>query len=120
MGADFSAKDFRTWAGTVMAAHAFAALGDKAATPKSLSGAVEEVAKELGNTPTVCRNCYIHPEIIDSYLDGSLAEVMAARATQELRTRSGLRDEEKFVLSVLRSRLKRDSQRAGRRARKAA
>jgi DNA topoisomerase-1 len=119
MGTDFSAKDFRTWAGTVMAARAFAALGDEAATQKSLGRAVEEVAEQLGNTPTVCRNCYIHPDIINSYLDGSLAEVMAARATHELRKRSGLREEEKFVLSVLRSRLKRDSQRAARRARKA-
>ena len=81
MGEEFSAKDFRTWAGTVLAARAFSALGEEAASQTSLKRAVEEVAKQLGNTPTVCRNCYIHPDIVDSYLDGSLAEQLASRPT---------------------------------------
>jgi DNA topoisomerase I len=116
MGADFSAKDFRTWAGTVLAARAFTALGDEAATPSSLKRAIEDVAQKLGNTPTVCRNCYIHPEIIDSYLDGSLAELLAARANEKLEKGRGLRADERFVLSVLRSRLKAENRRAARKA----
>src|SRR5688500_5470350 len=102
MGDDFSAKDFRTWAATVLAARAFAALGSEGATPTTVKRAVEEVAEQLGNTPTVCRACYIHPDIVNSYLDGSLAELMAARADDKLEKGRGLRAEERFVLSVLR------------------
>jgi DNA topoisomerase-1 len=116
MGGDFSAKDFRTWAGTVLAARAFAALGDEAASPSRVKRAVEEVAEQLGNTPTVCRNCYIHPEIVNSYLDGSLAELMADRAQEKLEKARGLRAEERVVLNVLRSRLKAESKRAARKA----
>jgi DNA topoisomerase-1 len=116
MGSDFSAKDFRTWAGTVLAARAFAALGDEAATQASLKRAVEDVAHRLGNTPTVCRACYIHPDIVNSYLDGSLASLIANQANEKLEKARGLRSEERFVLSVLRSRLKADSRRATRKA----
>ena len=116
MGAEFSAKDFRTWAGTVLAARAFAALGEEAASPTNLKRAVEEVAKQLGNTPTVCRNCYIHPDIVDSYLDGSLVEQMASTADEKLEKSRGLRSEERLVLSVLSSRLRKENRRAGRKA----
>ena len=116
MGEEFSAKDFRTWAGTVLAARAFSALGGEAASPTSLKRAVEEVAKQLGNTPTVCRNCYIHPDIVDSYLDGSLAEQLASRADEKLEKSRGLRADERFVLSVLRSRLRKENRRAARKA----
>jgi DNA topoisomerase-1 len=116
MGDDFSAKDFRTWAGTVLAARAFAALGNEAATASSLKRAVEEVAHQLGNTPTVCRACYIHPDVVDSYLDGSLAEQMAAQARGKLLRARGLRADERFVLSVLSSRLKKENRRVARRA----
>jgi DNA topoisomerase-1 len=112
MGDGFTAKDFRTWAGTVLAARAFAALGEKSATPSSLKRAVEEVAQQLGNTPTVCRNCYIHPEIVNSYLDGSLAEQVTAQADERLKHGRGLRADERLVLSVLRSRLKAENRRA--------
>ena len=60
MGDEFSAKDFRTWAGTVLAARAFAALGDEAATPASVKRAVEQVAQQLGNTPDRLSNV-LHP-----------------------------------------------------------
>ena len=116
MGDDFSAKDFRTWAGTVLAARAFSALGDKAATASSVKRAVEEVAEQLGNTPTVCRACYIHPDIVNSYLDGSLADLLATRAGEKLDKGRGLRAEERLVLSVLRSRLKPENRRAARKA----
>jgi DNA topoisomerase-1 len=116
MGSEFSAKDFRTWAGTVLAARAFEALGDGPATRSALTRAVEEVARELGNTPAVCRRCYIHPEIIDSYLDGSLAQEMTRKASQALEHGRGLRAEERRVLAVLRRRLAADNRRAARRA----
>jgi len=73
-GEDFSAKDFRTWHGTVLAAVALAvsgrAAGSKAARTKAISRAVKEVAHYLGNTPAVCRASYIDPRIFDRYRDG--------------------------------------------------
>jgi DNA topoisomerase-1 len=75
-GEDFTAKDFRTWHGTVLAAWALKAAGPfetKAQSRRLVAGAVAEVAARLGNTPAVCRACYIHPELIAAYLDGSLS-----------------------------------------------
>lgn len=72
--AEFTAKDFRTWKATVLAAVALAECEhcDSLAKNKSMiSGAVKEVAKQLGNTPIVCRKCYIHPLIIESFLEGN-------------------------------------------------
>jgi DNA topoisomerase IB len=71
---DFSAKDFRTWHGTVLAALALAvsgrAAGTKTARTRAISRAVKEVAHYLGNTPAVCRASYIDPRIFDRYRDG--------------------------------------------------
>ena len=74
-GEEFTSKDFRTWAGTVLAAEAFRRLGDKR-TKNDLAQAIEQVAKQLGNTKAVCRKCYIHPAVIDAFSDGTLAKVM--------------------------------------------
>jgi len=74
------------------------------------------VARELGNTVAVCRRCYIHPEIVNSYLDGSLALEMAKEASAKLDSGRGLRADEKRVLAVLRRRLARDNRRAASRA----
>jgi DNA topoisomerase I len=71
--AEFTSKDFRTWAGTVLAAQAFHELGEN-----NLSQAIEHVARQLGNTKAVCRKCYIHPAVINAYLDGSLTKAMSA------------------------------------------
>jgi DNA topoisomerase-1 len=74
-GDDFTAKDFRTWAGTVFAARELCALGgaDGSRTAKrNVTEAVKAVAKRLGNTPAVCRRGYIHPAIVQAYLDGRL------------------------------------------------
>ena len=73
-GEQFTSKDFRTWAGTVLAARAFHELG--------MTKGVERVARQLGNTKAVCRKCYIHPVVIDACLDGSLAEAMAGRSAE--------------------------------------
>jgi DNA topoisomerase-1 len=77
-GEEFTSKDFRTWAGTVLAAQALHALEPPAGKQK-LAQAIEAVARQLGNTKAVCRKCYIHPAVIDSYLDGSLAQSMTGR-----------------------------------------
>jgi DNA topoisomerase-1 len=73
-GDEFTSKDFRTWAGTVLAAKALRECGKD-----GLSKAIEQVADQLGNTKAVCRKCYIHPAVIDAYLDGRLAQVMTGR-----------------------------------------
>ncbi|HEX2760476.1 MAG TPA: hypothetical protein VHM27_08180 [Rhizomicrobium sp.] len=71
-GEDVSAKDFRTWAGTVEAALAFAALKDKMPTKKNVRDVVAFVAERLGNTMAVCRKCYIHPAIFIAFERGKL------------------------------------------------
>ena len=86
-GADITAKDFRTWAGTNLAALALqelAAATEPLPPKKSVLRAVEAVSKLLGNTPAICRKCYIHPAIFDGYLDGSLLDTLKKRATEEL------------------------------------
>jgi DNA topoisomerase I len=121
-GEDFTAKDFRTWAGTVLAAGALTevAADADAAASKSKSGkgkrerrpnnrdikrAIEHVAERLGNTVSVCRKCYVHPEVIASYLDGSLGAAMGKHVTaQSSRTRAALRPEETAVLALLKRR----------------
>ena len=107
-GSDFTAKDFRTWAGTVLAAQALAELtksGTKAPLKKNVVKAVEVVAKKLGNTKAVCRKCYIHPEILNAYLDGSLINNLAKRAAKLTRS-ANLRPEESAVLALLKARQK--------------
>ena len=86
-GDAFTAKDFRTWAGTVLAAKALNELqtfDTKAQAKKNIVSAVESVAKRLGNTKAVCRKCYIHPAVINSYLDGSLLASLSKAAGNEL------------------------------------
>jgi DNA topoisomerase-1 len=79
-GDDFTAKDFRTWAGTVLAASALASVKpvkNERYAKKNVTAAVERVASRLGNTPAVCRKCYIHPAIVEAYLAGDLAALHA-------------------------------------------
>jgi DNA topoisomerase I len=109
-GQDITAKDFRTWAGTVLAALALKELEsfDTAAQAKrNLRVAIERVAARLGNTPTICRKCYVHPEVLNSYLDGNLALEIKSEVESELRNElAGLQPEEAAVLAMLRARLK--------------
>ncbi|WP_426958050.1 DNA topoisomerase IB [Muricoccus radiodurans] len=104
-GQDITAKDFRTWAGTVMAALAlreFEAFDSQAAAKKNLRAAIEQVSARLGNTPTVCRKCYIHPDVMEGYMSGQLVLEIAERAEAELREElSDLRPEEAAVLALL-------------------
>jgi DNA topoisomerase-1 len=71
-GREITAKDFRTWAGTVLAAIALHSLAEKTPTKKASVAAIKLVAQQLGNTAAVCRKCYIHPAIIEGYLQGAL------------------------------------------------
>ncbi len=108
-GEDITAKDFRTWAATNLAAMALRELErfDSAAkNKKNVVQAVEAVAGLLGNTPSVCRKCYIHPAIFDGYLDGSLLEGLKARADEALDGHAaGLTAEEVAVTAFLSHRL---------------
>src|SRR5437763_58698 len=86
-GQDFTAKDFRTWAGTVLAALAlqeFKAFDSQAQAKRNVVRAIETVAKRLGNTPTVCRKCYVHPALIESYLDGTMLDALRQQAEDEI------------------------------------
>jgi DNA topoisomerase I len=109
-GQDVTAKDFRTWAGTVLAGIALKeieAFDNEAQAKKNIRAAIENVAKRLGNTPTVCRKCYVHPEVLGAYMDGTLIKHLTERSEKMLREKvSGLEPEEAAVLALLRSRLK--------------
>ena len=112
-GKDITAKDFRTWAGTVLAAMALSELEsfDNAAQAKRhLRAAIESVASKLGNTPTICRKCYVHPEVLNSYMDGNFVLQVKSREERELRADvQRLKPEEAAVLALLRSRLARQT-----------
>ena len=112
-GEDFTAKDFRTWAGTVLAALAlqeFEAFDSQAQAKRNIVAAIQNVAKRLGNTPSVCRKCYVHPAIIDAYLEGSTLNVLRQRTEQELTgDLARLPPEEAAVLALLQQRLARES-----------
>ena len=116
-GDDITAKDFRTWAGTVLAAMALGEMRsfDNAAQAKrNLRDAIEKVSARLGNTPTICRKCYVHPEVLTSYLDGNLVLEIKSEIESELRDAlPGLKPEEAAVLAMLRNRLARDTSAKG-------
>lgn len=102
---DFTAKDFRTLAGTVLAARALAECGPAltvTATKRSIVSAIKYAAERLGNTPTVCRKCYVHPGILEAYAQGRVAPPGVALVG---RPRPGLRADERSVLAFLRRHL---------------
>ncbi|HKX78735.1 MAG TPA: DNA topoisomerase IB [Novosphingobium sp.] len=108
-GTDITAKDFRTWSGTVLAALSlseYEKVDSEAAAKRNIRSAIETVAARLGNTPTICRKCYIHPAIFDSYLSSELTDETLAAIQHELRgDLARLRPEEAVVLAFLRQRL---------------
>jgi len=84
-GEDFTSKDFRTWAGTVLAARALHRLGaaeSQTLAKRNVVTAVEAVARLLGNTRAVCRKCYIHPGVLEAYAAGDLCRAMAASSAE--------------------------------------
>jgi DNA topoisomerase I len=112
-GEPFTAKDFRTWAGTVLACMAlqeFEAFTSDAEAKRNVVAAVKRVAERLGNTPAVCRSAYIHPEILDAYLDGTMLDTLRRRAAEELAEHgSELEPVEAAALGLLQARLAREA-----------
>jgi len=104
-GADVTAKDFRTWSGTVLAATAlreFRHADSKAAAKRNTLRAIAAVAGVLGNTPAVCRKSYIHPAILECYLDRSMETKLSRGLPPALkRVASKLRPDEVMALRIL-------------------
>jgi DNA topoisomerase-1 len=89
------------------------AFDTKAAAKRNVTQAIERTAARLGNTPAICRKSYVHPEVVDAYLDGSLVESLKAEVEAELREElAGLRPEEVAVLVFLQRRLAREVEEA--------
>jgi len=109
-GEDFTAKDFRTWAGTVLAAKALAEVANfksSSEAKRNIVKAIESVAKKLGNTKAVCRKCYIHPAILEAYMDGATIQTLKTRAAKMSRARATLNGEEAAVVNMIARRLKK-------------
>lgn len=103
-GQDFTAKDFRTWTGTVIAARALYEIGPCESVTernKRIAHAIEEAARHLGNTKTICRKCYVHPDVLDAYADGSLSTLWEEAERHPV---DGLDSEESATLAILRRR----------------
>lgn len=105
-GQDFTAKDFRTWRGTVLAALALQkceACTTKAEVKKNLSNVVKQVAAELGNTPAVCRKAYIHPSLFEAYTKRMALDALQNYTVEELAKFKLLRKDEAAVMVFLES-----------------
>ena len=110
-GQDFTAKDFRTWAGTVLCACALRELGPcetVTQTKHNIVEAIKSVAERLGNTPAICRKSYVHPTVLDVYQDESLRELLSHIVVEDDEASSqGLRPEEAMLMALLRERVAR-------------
>ena len=108
-GTDVTAKDFRTWAGTLLAASSLSEFGrfnSESAAKRNIKQAIEFVASQLGNTITICRKCYVHPKVLEFYLDGSLASRIKRKVQKKLRQKfAELRPEEAATLLMLQATL---------------
>jgi DNA topoisomerase-1 len=117
-GQDFTAKDFRTWAGTALAAQALQEFQDfdsNAAGKRNVTRAIERVAERLGNTQAICRKSYVHPAIIEAYLDRSLMKAVKKQTEKELRgTLHRLSSEEAAVLAFLQQRMEQELKATGK------
>jgi DNA topoisomerase I len=105
-GDEFSAKDIRTWSGTVLAAAELSLCpkcASKAEAKRNITRAIEHAAKRLGNTPTICRKSYIHPVVLENYLSAALsASSSPQRASRSSQPTDPLRRAETAVLDLLR------------------
>jgi DNA topoisomerase-1 len=115
-GQDFTAKDFRTWAGTVLAAQALCEMEDatsQSAAKRNVLAAFDKVAGSLGNTRAVCRKCYIHPAIVDTYMDGELRDAMPPHAVSKASRPAAysLTPAERAVAALLQRRARTSEQR---------
>jgi DNA topoisomerase-1 len=104
-GEHFTAKDFRTWAGSVITAmllREFAPFESATQAKKNVVEAIKTVAQRLGNTPTVCRKCYIHPAVLDHYLNGTMLQALETEVAEEVdKQLVALRREELNLLELL-------------------
>ena len=104
-GEHFTAKDFRTWAGTVLTAmllREFEPYETQTQAKKNVIQAIKSVAERLGNTPTVCRKCYIHPAVLEQYQSGAMLQAIETEVAEQVdRQLSDLRDEEFALLRML-------------------
>jgi DNA topoisomerase I len=103
-GADFTAKDFRTWFGTVLAARALQEIGPfktKKQAKTKMNEPFEAVATVMGNTPAVCRKCYIHPAVVESYFAGRFFAQYQAFRTRSRSSEHALQPDEKSALQLL-------------------
>ena len=104
----FTAKDFRTWAGSVLAhtmLKEFEPFESETQAKRNLVSAIKAVAKQLGNTPSVCRKCYVHPVVIESYLGGEMMKALEHKVAEEIeQDEPGLRAEERALMRLLHQR----------------
>jgi DNA topoisomerase-1 len=101
----FTAKDFRTWAGTILAARALKNLVPERSMPeakRAVNRAIERVAALLGNTRTVCRKSYIHPAVLDAYFNGAFWRTFTSSAARRASRPRGLAADEAAVVELLR------------------
>lgn len=107
---DFTAKDFRTWAGTVLACallRQFDSCDTQTQAKKNVVEAIKSVAERLGNTPSVCRKCYVHPKVIDSYMSGDMVKAFEKAVIREVeKSPHVLRQEEMDLLQLLEEKAK--------------
>ena len=116
MGSEFTAKDFRTWAGTLVAAVRLAALGaetDEKKANKNVLQAVDAVAERLGNTRAIARESYVSPRILDHYLEGSVISYNAQSVEEAISAeQGGLNEGEQALLELLKKKLRRELRKA--------
>ena len=116
MGEEFSPKDFRTWAGTLIAALKLAELGaseDEKMAKKNVLQAIDAVAERLGNTRDIARSSYVSPRVIDHYLEGSVVARQAERLEEIIVAKQGgLTNEENALMELLQRKLRRELEKA--------
>jgi DNA topoisomerase-1 len=116
MGNEFSPKDFRTWAGTLVAALKLAELGaaeDEKLANKNVLQAIDDVAGRLGNTRDIARSSYVSPRVIEHYMEGSVVARQAEQVEEAILAEQGdLTEEEKALLELLKKELRRELEKA--------
>lgn len=116
MGEKFTPKDFRTWAGTLIAALKLAELGkaeDEKRANMNVLAAIDAVAERLGNTRDIARTSYVSPRVIDHYLEGSVIERQAERLEEVILAEQGnLTEEEQALMRLLRKKLRKELEKA--------
>ncbi len=116
MGDEFTAKDFRTWAGTLVAALKLAQLGaaeDAKAAEKNVLAAIDDVAARLGNTRAIARSSYVSPRVLDHYMEGAVIAYYGERIEEVIAAEQGdLTEEEHALLELLKKKLRRELEKA--------